>query len=269
LADISASNWNETDASNTTAAPDGAPEGMAPSGVNDVLRAHQGAIKRWYDWTIPKTTAGTSTAYTLSYTVAPGALVDGMTHLVQFNATCGASPTLNVNSLGAKPLHIFAGGTWAAVPSGAITANMICEVAYNSAAGTYRLVSAPAVLPSAITNSLSGDVSLNDTSLYFDGPTVAQGTVGTWFVSGTVSFTNGTTAGLLFKLWDGTTVIASTGGRVTVNAGLFSVSLSGVITNPAGNLRISAKDPGTTSSALTFNTTGTGNDSTITAFRIA
>ena len=48
-------------------------EGMAPSGLNDVLRAHQGAIKRWYDWTVPKLTGGTSTAYTLSYSVAPGA----------------------------------------------------------------------------------------------------------------------------------------------------------------------------------------------------
>src|SRR5260370_12475424 len=92
--DISASNWNEADASNTTAAPDGAPEGMAPSGLNDVLRAHQGAVKRWYDWTIPKTTAGTSTAYTLTYSVAPGALVDGMTHLAQFNAANGNAPTL-------------------------------------------------------------------------------------------------------------------------------------------------------------------------------
>jgi hypothetical protein len=140
MADIPASNWDETDANNTTAAPDGAPEGMSPSGVNNVLRAHQGAIKRWYDWTIPKTTGGTSTAYTLSYTVTPGALVDGMTHLVQFNATCGASPTLNVNSLGDIPLHYYTAGAWAVVPAGGLTANMVAEVSYNSAAGTYRIV---------------------------------------------------------------------------------------------------------------------------------
>ena len=41
--DISAANWSEDDNANTAAAPDGAPEGMAPSGVNNVLRAHQGA----------------------------------------------------------------------------------------------------------------------------------------------------------------------------------------------------------------------------------
>jgi hypothetical protein len=123
MADISASNWNEADASNSAAAPDGAPEGMAPSGVNDVLRAHQGAIKRWYDWTIPKGTAGTNTAYTLTYSVAPGALVDGMTHLVQFHAANGAAATLNVNGLGAIPLQYYSSGTWWAAPAGLFDAS--------------------------------------------------------------------------------------------------------------------------------------------------
>src|SRR5688500_17084218 len=108
--DIGNSNWNQDDNSNTTAAPDGAPEGMAPSGVNNVLRAHQGAVKRWYKWSTPATTGGTSTAYTITYDVSPGALIDGMTHLVQFNAANGAAPTLNINSLGAIPLHFYCGG---------------------------------------------------------------------------------------------------------------------------------------------------------------
>src|SRR5689334_15745018 len=101
--DICTSAWNEADAANSAAAPDGAPEGMAPSGVNDVLRAHQGALKRWYNWTVPKLTAGTSSAYTLAYAVAPAALVDGMTHVVQFHAVNDAAATLNVNALGALP----------------------------------------------------------------------------------------------------------------------------------------------------------------------
>ena len=118
--DIGASNWNEDDNANTTAAPDGAPEGMAPSGVNNVLRAHQGALKRFYSWTIPKITGGSGTAYTLSYAVAPGSLVDGMTHLVQFHAVNGASATLNVNTLGATPLHYYAAGAWRAAPPGVV-----------------------------------------------------------------------------------------------------------------------------------------------------
>ena len=55
--DISAANWSEDDNANTTAAPDGAPEGMAPSGVNNVLRAHQGALKRFYIGRTPRSQA--------------------------------------------------------------------------------------------------------------------------------------------------------------------------------------------------------------------
>jgi microcystin-dependent protein len=140
MADISASNWNEADASNSAAAPDGAPEGMAPSGLNDVLRAHQGAIKRWYDWTVPKLTGGTSTAYTLSYSVAPGALVDGMTHLVEFHATNGAAATLNVNALGAIPLYYYSGALWRAVPPGLFEGTEVVRVAYHASSGAYRIM---------------------------------------------------------------------------------------------------------------------------------
>jgi len=138
--DIAANNWTETDGSNTSAAPDGAPEGMAPSGLNDVLRAHQGAMKRWYNWTIPKVTAGTSTAYTLTYGVAPGALVDGMTHLVQFHAANGNPPTLNVNSLGAIPLYYHSSGTWRPVPAALWDTDEIFKVAYHASSGTYRVL---------------------------------------------------------------------------------------------------------------------------------
>lgn len=138
--DIDASNWNEDDNSNTTAAPDGAPEGMAPSGVNNVLRAIMGALKRRRNWGAPKTTGGSATAYTLSYTVAPGALVDGMTHLVQFNAANGNAPTLNVNTLGAIPIHYYSAGAWRAAPAALWDADEIFRVAYHSSSGTYRLL---------------------------------------------------------------------------------------------------------------------------------
>ncbi len=138
--DVSAANWNEDDNANTTAAPDGAPEGMAPSGVNNVLRAHQGALKRFYNWTIPRITGGSGSAYTLSYAVAPGALVDGMTHLVQFHAVNGASATLNVNGLGALPIHYHASGAWRVAPPGLIDTDEIRRVAYHASSGTWRLL---------------------------------------------------------------------------------------------------------------------------------
>lgn len=161
MADITASTWSQTDASNSSASPEGAPEGMMPAGVNNTMRMMMGALKRWYAWMTPATTAGTSTAYTLSYSVAPSALVDGMSHLVQFNATCGASPTLNVNSLGALPLHYMdTSGTWVVVPSGRILANSIHRVVYNSSAGTYRITSSPYAMALSALNVMTtrGDI---------------------------------------------------------------------------------------------------------------
>ena len=158
--DLGASNWNEDDNANTTAAPDGAPEGMAPSGVNNVLRAHQGALKRFYSWTIPKITGGSGTAYTLSYAVAPGSLVDGMTHLVQFHAVNGASATLNVNTLGATPLHYYAAGAWRAAPPALFDADTIFRVAYHTSSGAYRILGLPDttgdVIPTARSTARGG-----------------------------------------------------------------------------------------------------------------
>ena len=118
--DIGASNWNESDTLNNTPAPDGAPEGMAPSGVDDTIRAVMGALKRWFNWSSPKITGGSVTAYTLTYGVVPGALVDGMTHLVQFHAVNGAGAT-----------SVSFGGA-----GGTITADSSTQITVTSPAGT-------------------------------------------------------------------------------------------------------------------------------------
>lgn len=124
----------------------------------------------------------------------------------------------------------------------------------------------------SFTNSLASDVSLNNTSNYFDGPSVAQGATGTWFASGTITLLDTVgAASMLVKLWDGTTVIAST--EVTIGATAnqpIAVSLSGIITAPAGNIRISARDGTTTTGVMKSNVSALGNkDSTITAVQIA
>lgn len=131
-------------------------------------------------------------------------------------------------------------------------------------------VSGAPVSMSPITASLSGDVTMNNTANYFTGPSIAQGTSGTWLVMGSV--TARSTAGaanFMAKLWDGTTVIDS--GRMAslgVNNDIV-FALSGYITAPAGNLRISVRDESDTSGLIKFNATGESKDSTITAIRIA
>jgi hypothetical protein len=124
---------------------------------------------------------------------------------------------------------------------------------------------------SAITNSLAADVDLNNTGSFFTGPTVAQGSTGTWFASGTVTMED--TAGNArfdVKLWDGTTVIASatvfTAGGTNYR---IPVSLSGYLASPAGNIRISVKDATSTNGKIRYDSSGAGKDSTVSAFRIA
>lgn len=122
-----------------------------------------------------------------------------------------------------------------------------------------------------ITNALTANVPLSGSSAYNNGPSIAQGSSGTWFVTGTVTITNTSVASKFnAKLWDGTTVVASSGNVSFSPGNPTSISLSGFITSPAGNLRIDVADTaGSTSGLILFNNTGSSQDSMISAIRIA
>ena len=216
---------------------------------------------------------------TATSTVAIGAMT-GNYAFVTGTATVSGFDTIRAGALrviewtGATPLSNSASFI---LPGAAnlTTATGDLSIAMSDGAGTWRTMhhkrSGAPVSMSPITNSLTGDVALNNTGTYFDGPSVAQGTAGTWFVSGQVVVRD--TAGaatMTGKLWDGTTIIAS--GLLTTPAINTSsiISLSGFISAPAGNLRISVNDSSSTSGAIRANFSGLGNtDSTITAIRIA
>jgi hypothetical protein len=130
-----------------------------------------------------------------------------------------------------------------------------------------------AVALTALSVSLTSDVTLSNTSTFFDGPSIpsASTTAGLWLVMGSLTLV-GPTGGDTFqaKLWDGTNVLASAEVALapTQNIGPI-MSLSGVTTStPAGNLRISVLDQTHTNGAIRFNLSGLQKDSTITAVRI-
>lgn len=122
---------------------------------------------------------------------------------------------------------------------------------------------------SSITNSLGGNVVLNAAS-FFDGPTVAQGTTGTWLATGTVSLSDTATANAAFgcQLWDGTTVIASGAMQVPVAGNLSSLSLSGVLSSPAANIKISCRDFTSTNGLINSAAGGIAKASTLTVVRL-
>ena len=82
-----------------------------------------------------------------------------------------------------------------------------------------------------------------------------------------MSLADPTLAAFTVKLWDGTTVIAST--VISLTGGFNGmVHLSGFIASPAGNIRISVKDQTTTGGSIKFNASGESKDSTLTVVRI-
>ncbi|HXI77209.1 MAG TPA: hypothetical protein VNH21_08725, partial [Steroidobacteraceae bacterium] len=90
------SSWSNTDAGNNLTPPDGWPEGMQPSGVNDVGRMMMGAIKRWYD----TVTAGIANCLPLSGGTLTGNLV---VPFLQSNGNISA-----VGDVGGRSLYMSA-----------------------------------------------------------------------------------------------------------------------------------------------------------------
>jgi microcystin-dependent protein len=133
-------NWSKTAGSNATAdSTINWAEGQSPSSVNDSARAMMARTAEWRDdvsGTIA--TAGTSTAYT----VASNQGFDTFAHLhgtmIAFvpHATCGATVTLNVDSLGAKPLRTSPG---VELPSGLLIQGTPYVATYNNTDGAFYL----------------------------------------------------------------------------------------------------------------------------------
>lgn len=385
--DVGSTSYSETDNSNNNAPPGGWPAGMNGSQVEPTGRAMMGALKRLYGKVNPTyTTGGTTTAYTLTSTTAETAYYNGQFYAFVTNATCGATPSLNIDGLGAVNLRKFTNsGTWATLAAGDILANQIVVARYNSSGGgtfdiavmsfslqdliklaqgsrttvsdaaytvlttdntiayTSLTTSRTVTLPAANTwqagkklaisdesgsasqtvqislapngtdtiagsnstqvliniprgrvelygdgasgwwligapsvryaNALGSDVSINVGNTYFDGPSVAQGTVGVWRAYGSVTILGANQGAAYYaKLWDGTTAIASAAGTyqgpATPTDGP-NLAFSGILAGPAGNLRISVQSPNSTSGIIAHNTSGEGKDSTITVERIA
>lgn len=101
--------WSRTAANNATAdAQVNMAEGMAPSAVNDGVRALMASAAGYRDDISGAiVTGGTSTAYTVTSYQVFDSLANMSGSIVAFtpHATNGATVTLNVDGLGAKPLR--------------------------------------------------------------------------------------------------------------------------------------------------------------------
>src|SRR5437660_8064150 len=149
--------WSTTAASNATAdATINWAEGMAPSAVNDSARAEMAAVAKWRnDISGANTTAGTSTAYTL----ATASVFDTLAHmdkaLITFIAhtTSGASPTLAVDGLTAKPIN---GPSSTAIAAAALISGNAYAAVYDNTNNQFLLLNHRDILINAtITGTLA------------------------------------------------------------------------------------------------------------------
>src|SRR6185437_11882324 len=164
--------------------------------------------------------------------------------------------------------------SWIAAPgTGTVTSATIAAGSGINVTGTCTITTLGtctiAVNEAVLTNSLGANVLLNNTANFFDGPSVAQGTSGTWWASGTVTLTDSATvADFVCKLWDGTTVISAATSTSESATHFASISLSGYLASPAANIKMSCRDLTAATGSMPFNSTGTSKDSTISVHRI-
>ncbi|MEY9987472.1 microcystin-dependent protein [Bradyrhizobium yuanmingense] len=132
--------WSQTAANNATYDPSLSwAEGMAPSSVNDSARAMMASTKKWADDIAGATvTGGSSTAYTLSTFQSFDTLARLNGQVVGFtpHATNGATVTLNVDGLGAKPLR---SAPSLELPAGVIVQGTPYVAVYNSSDAAFYL----------------------------------------------------------------------------------------------------------------------------------
>lgn len=144
MSNISA--WAIAAGNNNSSPPNGAPEGMARSAVNDTMREMMAAVARDFkDRQGTLVTAGTGNAYTLTTNNANTALANiGILSFRADRANTGAV-TLAVDGLAAKTL-VKAGG--AAFASGEIAANQLVTALYNPTLDRFEASFVPTEIPS-------------------------------------------------------------------------------------------------------------------------
>jgi microcystin-dependent protein len=132
--------WSQTASSDATAdSTINWAEGQAPSSVNDSARAMMAATAKYRDDIAGAiVTGGTSTAYTVSSYQVFDTLAHLNGHMIAFtpHTTNGATVTLNVDTLGAKPLRTAPG---VELPAGTIIQGTPYIATYNNGDGAFYL----------------------------------------------------------------------------------------------------------------------------------
>jgi microcystin-dependent protein len=203
--------WSELANSNSSADPTiNFAEGQPPSSLNDSSRALMAALRMWgNDISGAIVTSGTSTAYT----VASRSVFDNLSHLagqmIAFtpHATNGATVTLNVDGLGAKPLR---SAPSVELPAGVLVQGTPYVALYNNSDGAFYLhgfYNNPYTVPIGGSIDFWGTTVPNSSFVFPMGQAINRTTFATLF----------SLFGTTFGVGDGTTTfnVPDLTGRVT------------------------------------------------------
>jgi microcystin-dependent protein len=224
--------WSQTASSNASADPTvNFAEGQTPSSVNDSARALMAAVAMYRDDISGAiVTGGTSTAYTVAsysnYTTL--AFLNGQMIAFSPHTTNGATVTLNVDGLGAKPLR--------SAPNVELLAGTIIQgtpyvATYNNSDGAFYLqgfFGAPYSIPLGGMLPFIGSTAPNSSFVFPFGQAISRTTYSTLFTL--VSTTYGT--------GDGTTTfnVPDLRGRVLAGKDDMGGSAANRITNAGSSI---------------------------------
>jgi hypothetical protein len=122
-------------------------EGQSPGSVNNSARAMMAALAKFRDDAAGNlVTAGSSTVYTLTTNQVFTALTDGIAVTARMDETSGATPTLNVDGLGAKSIASIYG---TAIPTGYLLGGGVYTFVYDSTDDKWIVHGYPGIVPVA------------------------------------------------------------------------------------------------------------------------
>lgn len=229
--------WSNTAASNNATPPNGFPEGMAPSTVNDAAREVMAAVARYRSDTDGVNTSSGTNTITLAASRTMTAYAQGDMYTFKAGGTNTGATTLNVDSLGAKDVQ-FNG---VACVGGEIVSGLMYTVVYD---GTqFQLMNASSYPAIDITTLEVTNIKAKDgTASMVIANSTGQITASAQFNATTIDTTNIEVTNIKAKDGTASLVISDSTGNVSASGSFYAAGALSTSSTVAASGAISSDD---------------------------
>lgn len=254
------SSWSTTAASNNSASPDGFPEAMAPSGVNDSARELMASIKRWRDdISCTVSAGGTGDVITVAAAQTISAYAAGQVFSFIATAANTGAVTLNVDSVGAKAIKKHHD---VALSANDIESGQLVVVAYKATEDVFQMLSPTAAEHYRNVNTLTAAPGVGEDSAdgYQPGSIAVDVTNDKAYIC-----VDASAGAAIWSLASGGLEVIATGTETSVT----EVQFTGLSASYAAYLFVLHNIlPVTDNTSLVFNVSDDGGSTYETSFRI-